>query len=217
MKEVFHDLRNLIAYSHAAYVDISQSWLSNECKNEINLKKTLVRDCDIGSYIYKNVESYRQYLAIRTVNFYSDLPQYEFLKIETRIKNMNSVAQKIENYKTGAHEYGKTQIIRCLNDLFGIRAVLNQTISYEEICEFLLLHFPEIHFRVINASNRAGYKAFHIYFRYYRNVAFPWELQVWNVRDEKQNKELHKIYKEEYTSWEKAVKEDRQVCPDILL
>lgn len=34
------------------------------------------------------------------------------------------------------------------------------------------------------------------------NNLFPWELQIWKKEDEENNLISHKMYKQDYTSWE---------------
>ena len=50
-------------------------------------------------------------------------------------------------------------------------------------------------------SSKISYIATHIYFEN-GNTFFPWELQIWTKKDEKNNFSSHKAYKQDYTRWE---------------
>lgn len=60
------------------------------------------------------------------------------------------------------------------------------------------VNFPE--YKCIDSSKRS-YIDTHIYFEK-GNFCFPWELQIWAKKDEKNNFQSHKEYKQEYTKWE---------------
>jgi hypothetical protein len=48
---------------------------------------------------------------------------------------------------------------------------------------------------------RNKYIATHVYFKK-DNFSFPWELQIWNKKDEEENILSHKMYKQHYIKWE---------------
>ncbi|UXV35111.1 hypothetical protein MUA90_00765 [Staphylococcus sp. IVB6181] len=56
-------------------------------------------------------------------------------------------------------------------------------------------------------NDKNGYKAVHIYLRGENNKCFPWEIQIWNSKDEESNRESHSKYKQDYLKWPKIVKE----------
>ncbi len=85
---------------------------------------------------------------------------------------------------------------------FGIRIILNEELSINEIIEFVHSKYPNL--KVIDSS-KGEYKATHIYFRD-GNYNFQWELQIWNKCDEATNIESHRKYKQEYVKWEKSNK-----------
>lgn len=85
---------------------------------------------------------------------------------------------------------------------FGIRIILNEELSINEIIEFVHSKYPNL--KVIDSS-KGEYKATHIYFRD-GNYNFQWELQIWNKCDEVTNIESHRKYKQEYVKWEKSNK-----------
>ena len=56
--------------------------------------------------------------------------------MNTRVKALNSIQNKIEKYKN-KKESGKIPIKKCLNDIFGLRIILNKSISYDEIIKYI--------------------------------------------------------------------------------
>ena len=47
-------------------------------------------------------------------------------------------------------------------------------------------------------KDKDGYKAIHVYFKNQNNVYFPWELQIWDEKDKKQNIQAHRSQKRKF-------------------
>ena len=120
-------------------------------------------------------------------------------KIFSRIKTINSIQYKIENYYKN-HLQGKIPINKCLNDIVGVRIILEEDITLFQIFEWLKQEFPEL--KVIPAY-RNEYKAIHVYFGKGNSYLFQWELQIWLQKDSYTNLTSHQTYKQEYIKWEK--------------
>ncbi len=118
--------------------------------------------------------------------------------VNTRVKALNSIQDKIEKYEN-KKESGKIPIKKCLNDIFGLRIILNNSISYDEIIKYIEENYPYL--KCIKAF-RGSYKAIHVYFGNDDNMKFQWELQIWNKEDEHTNLISHAKHKQEYTKWE---------------
>lgn len=174
---------------------------------QYNYKKRTIYDLVNDGKIFLCVICYQQFLneaTIKLVESFSclDIQQWCDGKINTRVKTPNSITQKIYTYYNGKLN-GKMPINKCLNDLFGIRFILSYNLSVDDMIKHISQTFPKL--KCIDASKEAGYKAIHVYFAD-NNSEFPWELQIWHSLDEIRNIELHKIYKQDYTSWEKDSK-----------
>lgn len=89
-------------------------------------------------------------------------------------------------------------INKCFNDLFGCRIIVNNDYELNYLLSLINKLYPDL--KCINASKN-GYKAIHIYF-HNGNFVFPWELQIWLKKDEENNRQSHKLYKQGYTEWE---------------
>ena len=99
-------------------------------------------------------------------------------------------------------------INKCINDLFGVRIILEESVTFEEVQAFMEKNYRE-KYRCIDSS-KLDYKAVHLYFRE-NNYTFPWELQIWNRCDVENNFASHKKYKQEYTIWERESKEGGRI------
>ncbi len=203
MKSVFEELKNLIDYIQTVYIEITNEWLHGECA-KINLKRSQVSDIDMDGAIYKSIMEYVQLLNERSAGITLQLSSVCSCQVTARVKAQNSIEYKIQNYKTDRHEFGKIPINKCVNDLFGVRIILESPLTFEEIRAFVENIYQD-KYRCIDSS-KLEYKAVHLYFRE-NNESFPWELQIWNRCDAENNFASHKRYKQEYTTWEKESKE----------
>ena len=102
------------------------------------------------------------------------------------------------------NDNGEIPINKCLNDIYGVRIILEENVEYNRIQKFIKDNF--LNLKCIDAS-KEQYKAIHIYFKK-DNYSFPWELQIWNKSEEQSNKISHKNYKQEYTKWEQQIKKE---------
>ena len=203
MKSVFDELKNLIDYIQTVYTEITSEWWHGESV-KINLKKSQVSAIDADGTIYKSIMEYVQLLNERCADITLQLSSVCSCQVTARVKAQNSIEYKIQNYKTDRHEFGKVPINKCVNDLFGVRIILESPLTFDEIHAFVEKTYPD-KYRCIDSS-KLDYKAVHLYFRE-NNQSFPWELQIWNRCDVENNFASHKKYKQEYTTWEKESKE----------
>ena len=125
-----------------------------------------------------------------------------------RVKNLNSIYCKI-NRDNEKHS-GKIPIYKCLNDLLGIRLIIDDSFDYEELMKLIKKAFKG--YRFLDASKN-GYIANHLYIKV-DNFSFPFEIQFWKKENEIRNKELHKIYKQSYIYIENSMKE-KEVKDDV--
>ncbi len=149
--------------------------------------------------ILNEIWNYRTLLNKETLMLTFTLYSFEFpnLVVTGRVKAQNSVEYKIENY-IRTHEGGNIPIKKCINDLFGVRIVIDDEFSFGDVKEYIKNNYPQ--YKCIDSS-KSEYRATHIYFEK-DNYSFPWELQVWSSFDEEKNYESHRKYKQEYTNWE---------------
>lgn len=203
MGNVFDELKNLIDYIQTAYTKITDEWLSGSSVPK-SLKKSLVADIELDGLIFKSIVEYIQLLNEKSADITLPLASVCSYPVTSRVKAQNSIESKIQNYKTEQHERGRIPVNKCINDLFGVRIILQTPLTFEEVRAFIHSAYQD-RYRCVDSS-KLGYKAVHIYFKE-NNRSFPWELQIWNSCDADGNFASHKKYKQEYTTWEKERQE----------
>lgn len=201
MLEDIEKLINFIIFEHEKY---TKRWIKSDYYVKLNLKKTLIKDLISNEKYMSIIFDYRKFLNEYNIELMNVFQRFnnKSAKVDTRVKAINSIEYKVKNYYEN-HNSGESPIIKCYNDLFGIRIIIKNEISYTEIEEFINKKYNK-QVRVIKAV-RNEYQAVHVYFKV-DNYSFPWELQIWNEKDEMINKISHEKYKQDYAKWEKQNK-----------
>lgn len=193
------ELEKIINFIIKKYDEINLEWEKNENYNQLNMKKTQVADIYIDKEKLNYIFNYRNFINDKFSYIFNELQQIGFLcNVTSRVKALNSIQYKIENYKLN-HENGKIPIKKCLNDLLGFRMVFIEDIDYNSVKSYIKDIFPSL--KCIK-STKKEYDAVHIYFGNENNKKFQWELQLWNKSKEKTNLKSHAEYKQDYTKWE---------------
>ncbi len=200
---MLEELEKLIDFIQTEYIDFTQQWENNYYYSKINLKSTLVREVLENKILLDSIISYREFINENNIQLLMDFKQFstEKSKVNIRTKAKNSIEYKIKNYMEN-HENGKVPINKCFNDLFGIRIICEDKLTYNKIANLINNKYSEL--KCIDSSKK-DYKATHIYFKK-NNFNFQWELQVWNKVDEINNIESHEKYKQDYVRWERENK-----------
>jgi len=197
-----NELIKLIREIQKEYLTINDTWKSSSFYKKINMRKALVKNAyqnqDILSYAFDYVNFLNEYVELGFK--FQGVVDYT---INTRVKAKNSIQSKIEKY-VQRKENGEIPLNKCLNDLFGVRIILEEEIDYHEINKLIKKYFPRL--KCILAI-RGDYQAIHIYFGKENSYNFQWELQIWDKKHERTNFLSHARYKQEYTKWEKENKE----------
>lgn len=126
---------------------------------------------------------------------------YALYDFRLRVKQHESIINKIKYYQVGKDEQGKISLNKCLNDLLGFRICID---GFQHGCDY----FDQIcgklkdRYRIKSMdASKGSYKATHIYFYGESNTNFPWELQIWHPNDFESNDESHTHHKQEYVDW----------------
>lgn len=201
--DILEELEELIKFIKIKYKELDDQWKNSKYYIKINMKNNTVFDLTSNNEMLDMIFNYRELINANNVQLVLDFTKYNSVnaKVNTRVKNKNSVTYKIENYCKN-HENGNVPINKCINDLFGVRFISKENLTYEQISEYISNKFSDL--KCINAI-RQDYKAIHIYFKK-DNFSFPWELQIWNEENELSNIEAHEKYKQDYVRWEKENK-----------
>lgn len=159
-----------------------------------NLKKSvssIVVDNSINRDFQDLIVSYKVELN-RNIIKVSDI-QNKFVGIRYRIKQAESISEKILYYMSEIHEFGKVPLNKCLNDFLGFR---------------ILVKDLEYVYCALQSDNRVtgiakmylrtdgDYRGIHLYFKNGNNKFFPWELQIWDIGQSHLNELSHKEHKQ---------------------
>lgn len=200
---MFEILDKLIRIIQSEYEKNISAWEKSENYQKVNLRKKTINELAKTNELLPLVFSYRLFIN-QTINTFSiELQNNDFgeCKVNTRIKAQNSIEYKLINYKQN-HENGNIAINKCFNDIYGMRIILQSYISHEKIRQWVKENYVDL--KCI-ASAKNNYIATHVYFKK-DNFSFPWELQIWNKKDEEKNILSHKMYKQDYIKWENTNK-----------
>lgn len=180
----------------------------------LNLKRTKVYHMFLDDQIGVISEDYYKYIIsyVEKINELSIYLEFEYhysdLDLSMRVKQKESITNKLNHYRYGKKEAGRVPLNKCLNDLLGVRIILkdfNHDCScFLELCE--AIEDIDGYKIKVEDSTKNGYVATHVYFYGKGNFSFPWELQIWSRRDDENNKESHYEHKQSYTKWAEQYK-----------
>lgn len=195
--EVYKEIFELI---NKRYVDYCKNEFHSNLCNKYNLRKTLIRDIARNDSIDDEFQRYINRFCdgmdgVRET-IYNEIVKYNSLsfKLLSRTKTDISIEDKI--IKKLDEGEGKFQINNYLNDLIGFRIIdinLDNNIGY---IKNLIKTKNSTTAKIIH-RDKEGYKAHHIYLKE-SNYSFPIEIQLWDEKDENNNINAHKNYKQKY-------------------
>ena len=85
------------------------------------------------------------------------------------------------------HKNGKIPINKCLNDFLGFRIFVDDLESIYDSLQKSSIKNQKIRMYL---REDGDYKGIHLYFKNGKNVYFPWELQIWDIKDSILNENL---------------------------
>ena len=135
---MFKILDQLIDELLSSYFEINTKWKSLEGIYPFNLKKKTIADIQNSNGIWENILAYRKYMAIQQLEILQKINsiQSDENRITVRIKQLNSIEYKISRYNTGDLK-GKVPINKCLNDLFGVRIIIDSFFTHDDLADHL--------------------------------------------------------------------------------
>lgn len=160
-----------------------------------NLKKTIdkvANETGVNPGFQRLIDLYKTELTQYTLELVSLSKEYSGVRF--RIKQVESIREKIRYYLGPQHENGKVPINKSINDFLGFRIFVqdvNLVYNRLEIDTSVNAIIDRMYMR-----DKDGYIGLHIYFRNHNNKFFPWELQIWSMNDSESNEISHKNHKE---------------------
>ena len=201
-------INELIREITNVHSDLCDEWIRYAKDNRLELfnqKAKKVVDIE-KDRLMPVITRYTQFLRERSEITQFDYSDRGFI-VNSRIKNINCIEEKYDEYLNARKEKGEVSINKCFNDLFGIRAIIDcDSLTHDYLKsnmarDDLLLEEKD----TINRKTKITYKATHIYFKR-DNISFRWELQIWKQCDERSNQKSHERHRYKYTEWESQTK-----------
>ncbi|MEA3229148.1 MAG: GTP pyrophosphokinase [Campylobacterota bacterium] len=179
-------VKKLISEINRLHSAFSNDYFETGKIEKINLSKT------IRHIPFPHIYKYRLTLH-ESINDYlmeADIEIRYFYRVKTR----ESIDDKIKRFANREDQY---PVNNWLNDIFGARIVL----STKEIASIIdLLDEWQDEFGLKNwyFRQKEGYRGLHIYFKNRSNFYFPWELQIWDEKDLRNNIQNHEKFKRNF-------------------
>ena len=184
--EIIQEINKL----HKTFSINSQDFLNCNLKKTIN---KIATKNGINQEFQSLINKYKSELLNKlTINLLQ--LQSQFPGIRYRVKQSESIREKILYYLGPEHEYGKVPINKSLNDFLGFRIfVENLELIYHDLkCDSKV---TDIVARMYLREN-GDYVGLHIYFKNKNNKFFSWELQIWSINKSELNEQSHKEHKQ---------------------
>ena len=197
-------LSELILRIQEEYDRTNDLWAALSGSNDVrdlNMGRIRVRHCSDTPDLNEQTKAYRDFIADNLDESRIALDDADF-DVAYRVKTLDSIFDKIRRYNRNPRLLGNTPVNKCLNDVFGIRMIVQCTVMADDIIGYVNDRHPGL--KVLDSSktedDEAVYIATHIYFRE-SNRRYPWELQKWSVEHTETNYESHRERKEAYVRW----------------
>lgn len=186
-------LEQLINYLHDLYVSFNNEFYKNKEYEQFNFKRFTVSQAK--NNLYFNNVLLKDYIK-ELHNFYNEYVDFtayyaKGCEIRSRIKFMPTIQKKLLQFSNRSETEGSFVIKKSLNDLFGIRVILDNINQSYDILEHQLDRYKSQN--LISRyyyRNEGDYKGTHCYFQD-SNRHFPWELQIWDHKDKIDNVNSH--------------------------
>ncbi|MBS9768845.1 MAG: hypothetical protein KGV44_15090 [Flavobacteriaceae bacterium] len=143
----------------------------------------------------EHILSYRLNLH-ESINDYLYRSNLEGIKYYYRVKTSEAILDKIKRFQERQEGYPVNSV---LNDIFGARMIVDsKTIS--EVMAKLDEWKDEKYLKNWYLRDKDGYVGLHIYFKNQSNFYYPWELQLWDIKDAENNIASHIKYKRKFVN-----------------
>jgi len=200
-KTIEHEICELVDDIFSMHSEITERWCEYREREGIvkfNQKSTKISDLSGKQESMDAIIRYANFLSgIQSIRGFDC--RKEGIVINSRVKNINSIQEKYDDYLHYHPEKGKIQVNKCFNDLFGVRMIIDcDDLLTDSIKDMLGDYGNAVE---VHDKNSNRYVATHLYFKK-NNYEFKWELQIWKSMDERTNQESHKTHRYKYKGWE---------------
>ena len=135
-KKTLEGIDSIIRYLQSAHRELSIRWIQLAERKKIhvfNQSKLRVTEAVDDEDCRESMTEYLAFMNSSAARIFPREIDYPF-DIDYRVKAVNSIEDKFEDYCEYRPEKGKVSFNKCFNDLFGARAIIDcDEITYENI------------------------------------------------------------------------------------
>lgn len=179
-------IKQLVSEINRLHREFSRDYCETGKIEKINLSRTIAHVPAPHIYTYRLTlhESINDYLMTADID----------IKYFYRVKTRESIDDKIDRFSAREDQY---PVNNWLNDIFGARIILTAD-EIKSLMDLLDDWQDELSLKNWYLRDKEGYRGLHIYFKNKNNFYFPWELQVWDVKDIQSNIHNHEKFKRNF-------------------
>jgi len=184
--EKMSQIKQLVNEINRLHLEFSNDYFETGRIEKINLSKIIQHVPAPHIYKYRLTlhESVNDYLMTANID----------IKYFYRVKTRESIDDKIERYTSREDQY---PVNNWLNDIFGARIILTAD-EIQSVMDLLDGWQDEFGLKNWYLRDKEGYRGLHVYFKNRNNFYFPWELQIWDVKDIQSNIKNHEKFKRKF-------------------
>ena len=178
--------KQLVNEINRLHSDFSNDYFETGKIEKINLSRTIQHVPAPHIYKYRLTlhECINDYLMTANID----------IKYFYRVKTRESIDDKIARFSCREDQY---PVNNWLNDIFGARIILTAD-EIQSVMDLLDDWQGEFGLKNWYLRDKPGYRGLHIYFKNKNNFYYPWELQIWNVKDIQGNIKNHEKFKRNF-------------------
>lgn len=181
--EIVYEINNL----HKDFSLGIEDFLSKNLRKNVS---SVVDNNGINNDFLLQINKYKSALNANFISF-SDI-QSDF-PVRYRIKQSESINEKLLYYMSEKHQFGKIPLNKCLNDFLGFRILVS---DLDDVYNSLDTNYNLKTIVKMYLRKDGNYKGLHLYFKNGNNRFFPWELQIWDINQASRNELSHKEHKQ---------------------
>lgn len=181
--EIVYEINNL----HKDFSLGIEDFLSKNLRKNVS---SVVDNNGINNDFLLQINKYKSALNANFISF-SDI-QSDF-PVRYRIKQSESINEKLLYYMSEKHQFGKIPLNKCLNDFLGFRILVS---DLDDVYNSLDTNDNLKTIVKMYLRKDGNYKGLHLYFKNGNNRFFPWELQIWDINQASRNELSHKEHKQ---------------------
>lgn len=188
-----NELKEVICIVDQAYVSLTNDFF-DKYPCTMNFNKLQLSEAIKSNVFITTSLNYMKFMSDNS--FCDEMVKLYSLDVRRRVKTIDSLHNKMEQYLANSNIQGKVIINKSINDLIGVRFLvkdLNDHLDdYIDFLKYLKNNniITDIYRPYIKNKDTSRYIGLHVYLKD-NNHHFPWEIQLWDPRSVEDNYSEH--------------------------